>query len=130
MACAHMAYEKPVLACSALTPRLSSLASSTGLTFSCWVRHGLAGLVAITDLESPVRRSCESCLQDSVFRTARSGATAAADQVSTVVVSTGQIALAATMPMKPLYAGLITAAAIVGAILICVGCRRCQCTLK
>ena len=31
--------------------------------------------------------------------------------------------------MKPLYAGLITAAAIVGAILICVGCRRCQCTL-
>ena len=28
------------------------------------------------------------------------------------------------MPMKPLYAGLITAAAIVGAILICVGCRR------
>ena len=30
------------------------------------------------------------------------------------------------MPMKPLYAGLITAAAIVGAILICVGCRRCQ----
>ena len=32
-----------------------------------------------------------------------------------------------TMPMKPLYAGLITAAAIVGAILICVGCRRCQC---
>ena len=33
------------------------------------------------------------------------------------------------MPMKPLYAGLITAAAIVGAILICVGCRRCQCAL-
>ena len=30
-----------------------------------------------------------------------------------------------TMAMKPLYAGLITAAAIVGAILICVGCRRC-----
>ena len=29
------------------------------------------------------------------------------------------------MAMKPLYAGLITAAAIVGAILICVGCRRC-----
>ena len=28
------------------------------------------------------------------------------------------------MAMKPLYAGLITAAAIVGAILICVGCRR------
>ena len=79
-----------------------------------------------TDLESPVRRSsCESCLQDSVFRAARSGATAAADQVSTVVVSIGQIALASTMPMKPLYAGLITAAAIVGAILICVGCRRC-----
>ena len=41
-------------------------------------------------------------------------------------VSTGQIALASTMPMKPLYAGLITAAAIVGAILICVGCRRYQ----
>ena len=34
-----------------------------------------------------------------------------------------------TMPMKPLYAGLITAAAIVGAILICVGCRRCQCAI-
>ena len=33
------------------------------------------------------------------------------------------------MPMKPLYAGLITAAAIVGAILICVGCRRCQCAI-
>ena len=33
------------------------------------------------------------------------------------------------MPMKPLYAGLITAAAIVGAILICVGCRRCQCAV-
>ena len=49
--------------------------------------------------------------------------TRAADEVSTVV-STGQIALASTMPMKPLYAGLITAAAIVGAILICVGCRR------
>ena len=29
------------------------------------------------------------------------------------------------MAMKPLYAGLITAAAIVGAIFICVGCRRC-----
>jgi hypothetical protein len=29
------------------------------------------------------------------------------------------------MAMKPLYAGLITAAAIVGAFLICVGCRRC-----
>ena len=34
------------------------------------------------------------------------------------------------MPMKPLYAGLITAAAIVGAILICVGCRRCQRLIK
>ena len=44
-------------------------------------------------------------------------------------VSIGQITLASKMPMKPLYAGLITAAAIVGAILICVGCRRCQCAI-
>ena len=79
--------------------------------------------------------SLESCLQcspDSLpplcFRSVRTEPqTRAANEVSTVVVSTGQIALAATMPMKPLYAGLITAAAIVGAILICVGCRRCQC---
>ena len=83
--------------------------------------------------------SLESCLQalalltlclSSVFRSVRTEPqTRAANEVSTVVVSTGQIALASTMPMKPLYAGLITAAAIVGAILICVGCRRCQCAI-
>ena len=63
-----------------------------------------------------------------MIRTARSRTTAPGGLTyPQSSVSTGQIALAATMPMKPLYAGLITAAAIVGAILICVGCRRCQC---
>jgi len=61
-----------------------------------------------------------------VIRIARSGPTAAGGQsIHRRRLDWVRSLSRATMPMKPLYAGLITAAAIVGAILICVGCRRC-----
>ena len=63
-----------------------------------------------------------------MIRIARSGPTAAGGQsIHRRRLVWVRSLSRATMPMKPLYAGLITAAAIVGAILICVGCRRCQC---
>ena len=65
-----------------------------------------------------------------MIRIARSGPTAAGGQsIHRRRLDWVRSLSRATMPMKPLYAGLITAAAIVGAILICVGCRRCQCAI-